>query len=190
MMTIVRFALLLSLVVGQLVACDPGDPSDDANLVQQAATSDCGGFLQVNDQGSLKVPEGDPATYCEAERLLWTYDAATQSLSVSNNRILLNCCGDHSMHVTLQGGVYVFTETDAPEFADARCGCMCVFDYAVDVSPLPADVIPIRIVRNVTDSGSGPEVVYEGDLDLSAGAGEVEIDPTDVEPWCSGALVD
>jgi hypothetical protein len=177
--------IALLVAVASMTGCnDTTDPGE--TLTQQAAISECGGFTGVN----MKNPLGDPATYCAAEMLHFEYDAAAESLLVANNRILLNCCGDHTMRATLENGVYVLREQDAPEFGDARCGCMCVFDFTVDVQGIAAGVIPIRVEREVTDGEGGNEVIFEGDLDLSAGSGSIEIDPTDVEPWCSGEMID
>ncbi len=175
----------LFIVAAQMTGCttenDPG-----TTLTQQSAISDCGGFLSPN----MKNPLGDQVTYCAAERLHFEYNAVTESLLVANNRVLLNCCGDHTMHATLEDGVYVLRERDAPEFGDARCGCMCVFDFTVDVQGIPEGVVPIRVEREVTDGEDGNEIIFEGALDLTAGAGSIEIDTTDVEPWCSGELFD
>lgn len=166
-----------------LVACS-NDPEETA-IQQQSAVSDCGGFILESPQ--MKNPMGNPATYCDAEVLHWSYDAAAGTLSLANNRVLLNCCGNHQMKVADDGGTYVVTETDAPESGDARCDCMCVFDYTLQAEGIPGGTIPMRVVRNVTDDAEGPQVVWTGDIDLTAGSGTITIDTTDVEPWCSVA---
>lgn len=157
-------------------------------LTQFQAVSECGGFVNKSGSPGAKIdpPVADPTTYCDAERLLWVYDAASQSLGLSNTRVLLNCCGDHTITVVEENGTYVINEKDAPEAAagGARCNCMCVFDYTISVEPIPAGSLPIRLVLDVTDSGMPPKVVYEGSLDLSKGSGEIVIDPNTVDPWC------
>ncbi|MFH2006796.1 MAG: hypothetical protein ABI333_09450 [bacterium] len=182
MRTLTRYGAIV-LAATWLAGCSNTDPSDQ--LTQQQAISECGGFLIT---ANMKSPLGDPATYCEAEMLHWAYNASTQTLDLANNRMLLNCCGNHSINVSVEDGVYVISEVDAPEFADARCGCMCVFDFTTTVQGIPEGVIPVRIVRDVTDAEGGPQVVYEGSLDLTAAVGSVELDPADVEPWCSGEV--
>ncbi len=82
--------------------------------------------------------------------------------------------------------MYVFREQGTPELGDARCLCMCVFDFTVEVEQIPPAVIQVRVERDVTDSEDGPQVVYEGTLDMRDGSGSIEIDPTDEEPWCGG----
>ncbi len=161
------------LALATAVGCKQG-----LALEQQDDTSACGGFAAQTSSTVWAV--GD---YCDAEMFYWEYDSAAQSLSLANERILLNCCGEHSMTVVEEDGVYVVTERDAPEFSDARCGCMCVFDFSVDVQGIPLGTIPIRVVRNVTDNEDGPEVVLEESIDLGEGSGAFVIDPIPTD-WC------
>lgn len=143
--------------------------------------SACGGFIA----SGAKIPKPDPATYCDAERLLWNYDASTKTLGITNARILLNCCGDHSVEVSRTGDTIVFKEVDAPEAAagGTRCACECVFDYAADITSVEPGNISIRVLRNVTDAP--PEAtVWEGMIDTSAGEGEVVVSMESADPWC------
>lgn len=150
---------------------EPGD--DGPSIKQQAHLSDCGGFDNPLSGGS----DPAPASYCDAEVLHWNYDAATQRLTLSDERIELNCCGHHDMLIEQQGDVHVVTETDAPGSLGERCGCMCVFDFALEADGIAEDVIQLRIVRHVTDEMAAPEVVFEGALDLAAASGSEIIDP-------------
>jgi hypothetical protein len=186
-------ALLLPLALAGCSSDDgnsgasTGDPS---GLEQYPSISECGGFVQGGNPGAkIDPPKSDPATYCDAERLLWIYDAATQSLGLSNTRVVLNCCGDHTINVVQENGTLILNERDAPQAnaGGARCSCQCVFDFTVSVEPIPAGSLPIRLVLDVTDSGKPPEVVYGGSLDLSQGSGDVTIDTTSAEPWCISA---
>lgn len=168
------FAAVLATTVAA-AACGGGGPA----LSQQQAISECGGF-------EAQLRTSADTGYCDAEVLLWSYDSEIGTLSLADNRIFLNCCGEHSMEVTEEDGVYVVTETDAPEFGDARCGCMCVFDFTVEVYEIFDQAFDFRLVRDVTDSETGLEIVYEGSLDLAQGSGSIILDETDIEPWCSG----
>jgi len=172
----VRFGAILATTLAA-TACGGGGPA----LPQQQAISECGGF-EAQTRGVMKADTG----YCDAEVLLWSYDSESGTLSLADNRVFLNCCGDHSMVVADDDGIYEITETDAPEFADARCGCMCVFDFTVEVYEVFDQAFDFRLVRNVTDSESGLETIYEGSLDLAEGSGSIILDETDIEPWCSG----
>ena len=168
--------VIASLVM--VVGCG-GFSSNPGVISQQDAVSDCGGYK--TDGSPLFDYTGD---YCAANVLHWQYDSATETLGLSDERILLNCCGDHSMKIEDKDGVYVITETDAPEsFAGgARCACMCVFDYTLEAVGVLEDLIQIKIIRDVTDSQDGPQVVFEGQLDLTEGAGHVVIDETASAP--------
>jgi hypothetical protein len=146
---------------------------------QEDSVSECGGF--ESNGGSIFA---DPPEYCVAEVLHWMYEADTQLLKLADARVLLNCCGDHSMTMEVQAGVYVFTEWDAPEGGWGRCGCMCVFDYTIQVTGIPQEVINVRINRDVSDWPEETGMVWEGQLNLTEGSGFVVIDETDVGPWC------
>lgn len=177
-----------------LVACGGGESSNNTGGGGSGAAandftvapllSDCGGFVAAGT--APKVPQPDPATYCDAERLLWNYDAGSKTLALTNSRIVLNCCGDHSVQVTRDGETVVFTETDAPKGGPGgtRCKCECVFDYAADVSPLDAGMTALRIVRNVTDNPPA-KTVWEGMLDLSMTTGDVVVTTDTAAPWCT-----
>jgi hypothetical protein len=187
-------SLLLSAT--SFLACGGGGGSSGSgadpgpSLEVSPSISACGGF--VGSGSSMKIPPSpDPATYCDAERLLWNYDAAARTLGLLDARVQLNCCGQHSIDVEVVDGVHVVTETDAPEKLpdgdEARCNCMCVFDYAADVTPVDGSVISMRVLRNVTDQTPALTVVWEGTLDLSAGSGEVVVSSASAEPWCSSS---
>jgi hypothetical protein len=171
------------------LACMDADPADPGLLTQQQAISDCGGF-----EGSGTVSAGGEGgdeygdDYCAAELLDWTYDAQTETLELTDLRALLNCCGDRTLSMELVDGVYVVTETDAPEGLGGRCLCMCVFDLRLSVEGLPEGVVPVRLERVVTDEAAAPTVLWSGELDLSLGAGEAEIDGTPAEGWCGGEV--
>ena len=151
----------------------------DGITSQQDRVSDCGGF-QIEGGNFFGGPRG----YCDAEVLYWQYDADTATLHLADARVLLNCCGDHAMEITGGDGVYIVTETDAPEDGWGRCACMCVFDFTMEAAGVEAGVIQLRLEREVTDweEGSGP--VFEGEIDLTTGSGAIVIDETDVGPWC------
>jgi hypothetical protein len=171
--TMIMGLALFGLVLG----C--GNYTDTPVMKQQDRISDCGGFAKASSP--LLVPKAD---YCAAEVLHWTYESDTQTLKLADARVLLNCCGDHGFTVEEQNGVYIFTQTDAPEGGLGRCGCMCVFDFVIEVQGIPAGTIPIRIARDVTDWPEGSGLVIEADLDLTQGSGSIVVDETDVGPWC------
>lgn len=174
--TALGMAMTLAWIGAAATGCSPLD--------QQFKVSVCGGFSQ--QEQSLTV---DPATYCDAEVLHWRHDAATGKLTLSNTRVTLNCCGEHSMTVDQDGETYVATERDAPEEIGplpgmtARCDCMCVYDFEVAVGDVPAGVIALKLVRDVTDAEGGKATVWQGQIDLGAGQGEIVIDAS-ASDWC------
>ncbi len=179
-------AALLSIVT--IAACSgdmtgtstSGTNPPPSDFTVAPAISPCGGF-----KAGAKIPPSDPTTYCDAERLLWNYDATTKTLGVSNARVVLNCCGDHSIKVSKDGDVIVYTEIDAPEAAagGARCGCECVFDYAADISPVEPGMVSLRIVRDVTDAPPAT-TPWEGFIDTSTGQGSIIVSMESADPWC------
>lgn len=147
---------------------------------QQDRISECGGFEKAGDHLF-----GGPENYCDAEVLHWQYVPESQTLHLADARVLLNCCGDHTMTIKEVEGVYVVTETDDPEDGWGRCHCMCVFDYTMSAVGLAEGVIQLKIVREVSDWPEGSGDVWEGELDLSEGSGAIVIDDeTDVTGWC------
>ena len=173
---------LMGTLVGSLLVCACGveeAPKEGNTIPQSSRVSECGGFDAA--QRSSTSYTGD---YCASEVLGWTYDAKAGKLKLTDNRVLLNCCGDHSVKVSKQNGTYVITETDAPQQGNQRCQCMCVFDFELSIEQLSGGVISIELVRDVTDDASGPESVFKGKLDLSKGAGAEVVNSKDASSWC------
>jgi hypothetical protein len=152
----------------------PGPTMD--NYIQNISL--CGGF-----EGHTKAISYDPTTYCDAEVMYWEYDGDTGLLSLMDARILLNCCGQHSIRVDRTISGLTVTEIDA-SMGGYRCLCTCVFDFGVDILDVPSGILSLRIMRDVTDSQKAPEVVWEGTLDLAACSGSIVIDNTPAGPWC------
>lgn len=169
--------LLASACTTEIVDIDPVIPEN--NLVQQHEVSDCGGFPQAMDAD-------DGPAYCDAEMLHWSYDPATEKLSLVNSRVELNCCGEHSMVIEEHMNVYTVTETDAPEMIGlgegARCGCTCVFDFALSAEGIAERLIQLRLERDVTDQGP-VQTVLDVTIDLSELGGSIVVDDSE-SFWC------
>ncbi|MBW2731225.1 MAG: hypothetical protein JRH20_02465 [Deltaproteobacteria bacterium] len=184
--TVIRATLDLGEGNGSLVVdntnlgslCDtvqpPPEPED---LTTSFKLSECGGFQSKADT--------DLSAYCDAEVLTWTYESVSQTLSIDNQRILLNCCGDRSLKVT-QDDAGVLTITEGDEAGDAgRCDCMCVFDLQGVATPVTGSQVPFKLVRESFDAGEASvAIVASGTLDLDQGSGSIVVDTTDVGPWC------
>lgn len=151
---------------------------EEVELEVTDEVSDCGGFPELRPP----MPHDGPIDgYCDAERLLWSYDPETTVLDMTDARVELNCCGEHSMDVEIIDGVYVFTETDRPDSA-GRCDCMCIYDFALTASGVPNEVIDVRLERHVTDAGDA-FLVWEGTIDLATGEGEIIVSD-EATMWC------
>ncbi len=178
---VVGFAAVASVLA---VACTTVEAPEDeqGTITQQSTVSECGGF----EPKVVQYPEdsGDTLGYCDAEVLHWEYELATETLVLFDARIELNCCGTHGSTIAKQGDLYVVTQVDAPEAMGGRCDCLCVFDYELSAGGIAQGPIDIQIMRDVTDSQAGPELVFEGTIDLTQGVGEEILDaaPSD---WCS-----
>lgn len=170
---------------GALVGC--GEFTDSPGFRQSERLSPCDGF------GGLVQPlRAEPPAYCEAGVLYFTHQADGDRLTLLDSRVLLNCCGEHHVRLELEEGVFVMRETDDPERLPGypegvRCRCLCVFDFEVTAEGIPAERIRLRLERLVSDDASRSGLAWEGELDLTAGAGFVVIDPNPEPDWCTGA---
>jgi len=186
-MLVLKYLAAAGFTAFAFVACGGGSSSSGGGTDVPANDFDVAPF--VSECGGLgmgtgtKAPSPDPLTYCDAEHLFWQYNADLKTIGLTNSRVVLNCCGDHSVTVTRDGETVVFTEIDAPK-GGTRCKCECVFDYAAVVSPVETGMTSLRIVRNVTDADPPTKIVWEGTLDLSPGAGQVVVNTDSADPWC------
>lgn len=161
-------AAMLGLLFG-LAGC--GDFTEVPALLQMDEVSDC---LRQN-----------PVAYCDAEVLHWQYDSGTETLTLRDTRVLLNCCGDHSMQVSWNDGSYTIDEVDDLVEVPARCRCMCVFDFSVTVQGIPDRPVPFKLIRTVTEDPQASGEKKTGELDLGQREGFLIIDESSVEPYCS-----
>ncbi len=140
--------------------------------------SDCGGFSAASKTLSSQQMQNDQ---CRDERLLWQYDPNSRMVTFLNEDVWLNCCGEHSITITLHEttGNYIIRETDAP--AESRCLCMCFFDFTIGLPDMLPESIGVELYRHVTDDG--PEwLVWQGTLELNQGSGEIVIQKN--IGWC------
>lgn len=128
--------------------------------------SECGGFETV-----ARALDENPD--CSDHVVTLTVDQDDPDVvHFVNQGVWLNCCGEHDIKVFLEDGIYVIYEYDEPEgglFGGARCGCMCLFDFAVDIPDVDQEIVSLRIRLDVSDDDIPERTVWEGDLDLSTG---------------------
>lgn len=138
-------------------------------------------FVECGDQE--QTPE-----YCAAEVLEWSYDASSQTLRLEDSRAYMNCCGEREIKAyKVAEATYELRETDDPAIledgSEARCGCMCVFDYGIQIPEVEEGVITVRVKRDTSDQ-EGIELDWEGTLDLGQGSGAETLDTTDAAGFC------
>ncbi|OGQ78019.1 MAG: hypothetical protein A2289_21405 [Deltaproteobacteria bacterium RIFOXYA12_FULL_58_15] len=149
------------------------------SIEQTSSLSECGGFDST--KGALTADGEEEPAYCDAEVLLWEYESG--KLSLTNARVSLNCCGEHSISIEEEDeGEYLVSEVDDPESSflggGARCSCMCVFDFRIEANDMPERTIHLNLERDVTDSDEGNQSIWQGDIDLTEGNGRIVIDET------------
>jgi hypothetical protein len=135
------------------------------------------GYTQECDPEPLLPEEMD---YC-IEKLFWKYDRESRILQLVNGPVSLNCCGLRYMRTGIAEGYYTQIEMDKPPLT-GRCRCMCDAIYSVCIHGVVEDPAPIRLFRHVTDDGTTePTQIWEGELVLSAGTGQIDLGPS--ESW-------
>lgn len=177
---IISSVILLGIVAGSCNKESSGVTQHDAigKLGINPSVSECGGFAA---EGKTLQSQQTKNDLCSDERLLWQYDPNSRIVTFLNENVWLNCCGEHSITITLDEatGNYLIHEKDAP--GESRCLCMCFFDFSIGLSDMPPESIVAELYRHITDDG--PEwLVWQGTLDLSQKTGESVIQK-DVG-WC------
>jgi hypothetical protein len=181
--------LLAAVATLLIVGCGDVEGGNEVDgISQKALVSDCGGFLVK--RSALKVPSALNADdYCDAEVLKWQYDSAAGTLTITNDRVLLNCCGEHGIKIEQQAdGTYLITETDDPEKLDdgstSRCLCSCVYDFKIEAQAIPNESISVRVVRDIAEESALIEV-WEGSLNLpEEPTGSITVNEDDASIWC------
>lgn len=178
--------LISTLVFFGMTSCKTSDdieesPNRNDNTKYSSEVSDCGGF-----QRSLNLTQSDVSTnYCSAETLLWTFNKANQELILTNNRILLNCCGNRKVEVSEEEDLFVIKEIDTPSGSKGRCKCSCVYDFRTTLKEINEEPLSIRIVRMISDIENREKTIFEGKIDLRLGKGMFTIEKNDIGPRCN-----
>jgi len=168
--------IILFSVLIVLEGCDRSITSgpDLWNLDANVQASGCGGFDTMLGKSKIKSVENDE---CGDERLIWQYDKELMILRLLNKDVFLNCCGEHSITVSMNGetGIYIIDEVDKPESNGGRCSCMCLFDFMIDLEDIELGRINVELYRHVyphtTSQEPRSKMVWEGELKLGKGTG-------------------
>jgi hypothetical protein len=162
-----------------LVSCGGGSDPDPAFGWQLGG---CVGQEQALTEGEGMVDDCEPEKlvpeepdYCD-RTLYWKYSGGL--LQLVDFPVALNCCGVRSVQYELAGDTYTITESDRPEDDGTRCRCMCDTSYSICISNLPQTLTKFRLLLQVAEQGPDPEEVWQGELDLAAGGGQVDLGPS------------
>jgi hypothetical protein len=167
-----------TLFVWFIIGCF-GPTAFDPGIAINPTISECGGFPVSR---SARLDHGSSTSeFCNDDMLHWQYNEKTQTVTLTNDFVWLNCCGVRSISVYQTAyGRYEFRQTDEPA-PEGRCDCECSFDYQVDISPVSKS-IDLDIVRNVSDATPTTWTAWSGGIDLTENTGEILIE-ADVG-WC------
>jgi len=155
-------------------------PPEDEEVGQNAR------FTQCEDTKKTEM-------YCAAERLHWSWDSQSKVAQFDHRRVTINCCGNRTTKAFKRGdNSYEIREIDRGEGDndDMRCGCMCVFDFGIDIPEVDGE-IDLTIVREtINGEMTDEETVWQGSVDLSKGSGEIVTSMEDASPWCMSKNTD
>lgn len=125
---------------------------------------------------ATSAPAGPGSAACASEVLRWEYDEAARILRLEDGRVRLNCCGHRTTTVErVDGNLLEVTQRDEPD-AGGRCATECAYDLSLAVADVRAEETFVRLLRDVTDEGGSPSLLWQGTLDLSRRAGEIALD--------------
>jgi hypothetical protein len=82
------------------------------------------------------------------------------------------------MAVERVDSVLEVTQRDEPD-AGGRCGSQCEYDLSVAVTQVSSDETFVKLLRDVTDEGGSPTLLWQGNLDISQGSGLIALDASD-----------
>lgn len=145
---------------------------------------DVPGSEGVGDNTSARFTE-ENGDYCAAEVLRWHYDVPERRLTVTDARLLLNCCGQREIVVERADSMVEIIETDRPSETHGRCSENCAFDLVAIVEGVAAGPTVVRLLRDVVDVQGSPELIWEGALSLPrVAAGAALLDGAHAGPAC------
>jgi hypothetical protein len=166
--TLKKTVFFILLIV--ITACGGGSDSSSVAVGTNPRVSGCDGFDTMQ---SRFINQQEEFYDCRDERLLWQYNEASQIVHFLNKDVWLNCCGEHSISISMdvETGKYTIVETDDPLDGDGRCSCMCFFDFAIDLNN-PTTILDTIYVTLIRVIDGHEDIVWEGELILSNSEGD------------------
>ena len=138
----------------------------ESDIGENVRVSECGGF---EDRETVTFKEEEQK--CD-QLIIWEYNEKEEVLSILNQDVRLNCCGQHDVSIEKNGASVVYTMIDNPNFG--RCDCTCSYDYSADIGNVSETKIDLSVFTDVAEN-DGPESVWEGTIDLSEESGTIVV---------------
>lgn len=142
------------LVIPIMVGCgdDPENPSPEPGPVGQLVdATECKNKDRSDDPPVLPADRGF---------LFWSYDLDSGLLRIEHVNAALNCCPEYTATVTIVGNRLMITETEI----QGMCHCLCLYDFAFEVTGLPVGVYEITVDEECLDP---KDPLLEGFIDLT-----------------------
>ena len=150
--------------------------------------SACGGFEQDLTASSISISD-----YCDSEIVRWSFGDRTRTLSILDQRALLDCCGKRTADYKWDESTLVVTETDSPDPARCKCG-YCPIDFKIEVDfEREYSFFRLKLIRDVTDaitrdpSAQNPKTILDENVFVSARGAEYVVDRTQYD-WCANKV--
>ena len=126
--------LILAAILA-LAACsdDPQEPAPEPGPV--------GSLVDASGCKNKDGHEDPPVLPNDRGFLFWSYNADTGLLRVNHVNAGLNCCPEYTASIALAGDQLTVTETET----EGLCDCLCLFDFAFEVTNLPVGVYEITV---------------------------------------------
>ena len=149
--------------------------NETEDISETAKVSVCGGFDDADEAETADGKRG-----ISEERLSWKYNKSKKLLTLVNENVWLNCCGERSVSASFNEatGIYEIYETDKAEMdgdTSLRCRCECFFDFKIKLPEITSDSITVKIFRVISDSEKPMSAVWKGDLNPGEGSGDILI---------------
>lgn len=167
------FCLFLMLGLSSMMGCP--------DTARRGEVSECGGFPETREFAITDHGHDGMRDYCDAQVLHWEF--ADGTLTILDSRVMLNCCGRHSVSI-IGGDTITIYEQDDPEPGAVRCDCRCAYDFRAELDGLLAGPVALELLLHVTDVTDDPTLLWSGTVDLSDGSGEIVVDATLEPDFC------
>ena len=143
---------LLAIPIMSACSDNPKEPAPEPGPV--------GHLVDVTECKSEDRSEDPSILPTDRGFLFWSYNVDTGLLRVEHVNAGLNCCPVYTSTITIAGDQLMITEIET----QGLCCCLCLYDFAFEVTNLPIGLYEITVVEEYLESGDPP---LEGVIDLT-----------------------